>query len=261
MKFNFLNRNNDLKLEEVIKISDDLIILGTSPSLNSIDINILKNTGCDIFVCNGIFKMKSFEFLLSQTGVTYFFGANLKTISEIANDRNMVLDEYILDYFSGLEFFNGNKIFNNSIVNYFFQKSFFKNNNFAFSFDKYGKLLNRLLSSKNKDVDLGLCLNMRHTPHLMLLMGIILGYKNIKLFGLEHSYVRDRFNGINIVNHSYHEESSNKQKMEYRDLTELFLDSHLTFKVYKELNKLSKLLNVNIYDYSIDGCLDMFEKR
>jgi hypothetical protein len=262
MKFNFLARNVELNLEEYNKNSQNLVILGTSPSLNEFDINILKNSDCDIFICNGIFRMEKFKFLIKKPGVTYFFGANLKTIAEIAVNENKKIDEYILNYFSGLELFSGKKIFSHSLVNYFYKKSFFINNNYSFSFQKYENIIKKtLLSNEKIDVDLELCLNMRHTPQLMILIGIILGYKNIELYGLQHSYVKDRFEGIESVLHSYSEENSISQNMAHRDLTELFLDSHLTFKVYKELNKLAKILNVNIYDYTIDGCLDMFEKR
>jgi hypothetical protein len=104
----------------------------------------------------------------------------------------------------------------------------------------------------------------RHTPHLMIQVALLLGYTRIYLFGLDHSYVRDRFNNINYQPHFYDEFDEIIEKtgdMTQRSLTELFLDSHLTFKVYRAQNQIANSLGVKIYDCTADGCLDMFEKR
>ena len=71
-------------------------------------------------------------------------------------------------------------------------------------------------------------------------------YAIINLHGLQHSYVKDRFDSVKVVQHFYEETEETYQNMEHRDLTELFLDSHLTFNIYRELTKLAKLLNVKI---------------
>jgi len=124
-------------------------------------------------------------------------------------------------------------------------------------------MINQVLKLKISEEIINDAVNIRHTPNLMMLMGLALRYREIGLVGLEHSYVRDRFAGIFEQTHFYNNSvdfEKEEYDMQHRDLTELFLDSHLTFKLYRSQAELGRLLGVKIIDYTENGCLDMFEK-
>jgi hypothetical protein len=257
--------NNDfgnLPGKGIIKLNDELFILGNSPSINELDVSVL--FGRDVFLCNDFHKHPKFNYIKENCNVTYFALDSLKSLQNgIIYHKKLDEKKFIMDYYGYIfsenyitvipidlyEYLNNNKLFTNCKIEYYefnSLKNYFKS---------------KLCLQYANIVNLHLALSVRQTPNGMLQYGLLKDYAIINLYGLQHSYVKDRFDSLSRVFHFYIETKEEFQNMEHRDLTELFLDSHLTFKVYKELNKLAKLLNINIYDYTIDGCLDMFEKR
>lgn len=246
----------------IIKLTDELFILGNSPTINDLDVAVL--LGKDVFVCNDFYKHSSFQYIKENCNVTYFAMDSLKSWENtFPIARKIDLDTVITKYYSEVfseDYFTFVPIDLHEYlkINNFFPKCKIE----SYSFNEMNDYFKTKVILKSIDlINLDLALDVRHTPNAMLQFGILNEYAIINLHGLQHSYVKDRFDSVKVVQHFYEETEETYQNMEHRDLTELFLDSHLTFNIYRELNKLAKLLNVKIYDYTIDGCLDMFEKR
>ncbi len=255
------NSFGNLLGRELIKLNNELFILGNSPTINELDVSILLDK--DVFLCNDFYKHSKFNYIKENCNVTYFAMDSLKSLqNDIIYHKNLDLNFFLLDYYS--------KIFSEEYITYvpFDVYEYVKTNGLfpkcKIEFYDFNNLKNyfkdKILMKSPNNINLDLALTIRHTPNVMLQYGILKEYIKINLFGLQHSYVKDRFDSITFVPHFYNETEETMQKMEHRDLTELFLDSHLTFKVYKELNNLAKILNIKIVDFTIDGCLDMFEK-
>jgi hypothetical protein len=256
------NSFRNLPAREIIKLNNELFILGNSPTINELDVSILLDK--DVFLCNDFHKYSKFDYIKENCNVTYFAMDSLKSLqNDIIYHKNLDLKKFILDYYS--------QIFSEDYITYvpFDLYEYVQINGFfpncKIEYYEFNNIKNyfktKLFSNSVDTINLDLALDIRHTPNAMLQYGLLKEYAIINLHGLQHSYVKDRFDSIKVVQHFYQETEETFQNMEHRDLTELFLDSYLTFNVYKELNKLAKLLNVKIYDYTIDGCLDMFEKR
>jgi len=256
--------NSDLFVK-LRKNDTKIYIFGNGPSLNMVNFARLKR-GLDMFVCNEFNQHKEFYKILIENKLTYFMGDNLKSFinynEELVGDIERMFELFIKgrtsNKYNTVMFFDiANEVkkrypesqilgFNMSTIKEQIKKEFVRK---GLSIDE------KLIDEAN---------NVRHTPHLMILVALAMGYEEIFLFGLDHSYVRDRFEGLLTQPHFYEVFDKTIEEigdMSSRDLTELFLDSHLTFKLYKSQNELAKLLGVRIIDFTENGCLDMFEKR
>ena len=112
-------------------------------------------------------------------------------------------------------------------------------------------------------------------PHNVLIPSIInaicMGFKEINIIGADHSWLSEiSVNNKNeaLVNqkHFYDETVSKPQKMEDyikrpRKLHEIIHKFYLTFKGYWDIEKFSKINNVQIYNASEHSMIDAFERR
>jgi hypothetical protein len=238
-----------------------LHILGNSPTLSQLNINFIE--GNDIFVCNHFYKFKEFEKIKTISNVYYFGFEPLKTFKKIAELDGTDLDVVMSNYFSCFLSEDYYSILPKEVFLYLKNnKKYSKYKILCYSVDAAKKLLTAKLFNKNIDKELiDNILKILQTPHGMLQIALLLGYNEIFLHGLQHSYVRDKLNQINYERHFYEEEEGKKTSFAHLDLAELFYDSFLTFTVYKNLAKLANLLEVKVYDCTKDGDLDMFEKK
>ena len=244
------------KFDLSIKRKEELILLGNSPSLSILDLSAFVNQ--HIYFCNDFFRHPEFSKVLDKNNVTYFAMDSYNSWQRNFPNRHE-LESEIYKYYSQIFSTKYLTIIPQDLFDYFEKNQLFVDCRIqALNLND----ISRLFKSKLKETTITteVALNVRHTPQAMIIQGIISGFKSIKMFGLQHSYVRDRFNCIGQVNHFYEEDSGCMQQMMHRDLTELFLDSHLTFKVYKELNLAARFFDVEIVDCTADGCLDMFKK-
>ena len=107
-----------------------------------------------------------------------------------------------------------------------------------------------------------------HTPQFMLLVGILMRYKKIHMYGLEHNYVRDILNksplcGTHFYNDTYEDillsdgHSRDREKTK-PVLSKLLRGNASIFEGYERLAELAKERNVEIIDHS-NGSLFMFQ--
>jgi hypothetical protein len=250
--------------EKINKNKNKIYIIGTGPSLKKVDLLFLKRA--DMFVCNEFNQHKKFIYLARNNNLTYFIGDNFKSFKDINDKFVGNWDSTIELFFRGRVSKNYTSVISLDIADQV-KKKYQEAKVLGFNTSVIKEQIKKEFVKKGLSIDEKLideANNIRHTPHLMILVALAMGYKEIFLLGLDHSYVRDRFEGLLTQPHFYEEfDKTNEatRDMSSRDLTELFLDSHLTFKLYKSQNELARLLGVRIIDFTENGCLDMFEKR
>lgn len=260
---NIVQSNPDF-FEKIIKNKSNVYIFGTGPSLKKIDLSCLKNA--DLFVCNEFNQHENFSYLVNNNILTYFMGDNFTSFKDINDKFVGNWNNTIELFFRGRVSINYTSVISFDIVDEV-KKMYQEAKIIGFSTSTIKEKIRKEFVRKGISVDEKLideANNIRHTPHLMILVALAMGYEEIFLFGLDHSYVRDRFEGLLVQPHFYDEFDKTIEAtgdMSSRDLTELLLDSHLTFKLYKSQNELARLLGVRIIDFTENGCLDMFEKR
>jgi hypothetical protein len=245
------------------KIKDELIIFGNGYTLKETDLNYFLNQDC--FVCNEFYLMNNFKEFILKNNVFYFMGDGLSSIQKQSKLEHLSWESTFLKYNSmflnmsditflqpeslAIEYLKRNATIKN-IVSQSLIKSILKN--------KPKKIKNLV-----NDIKIG------HTPQVMLLVGILLGYKKIHLYGLEHNYVKDILNkdpkcGTHFYGESY------RQVLELNDgkglpreaykvtLSKLFEGNAKVFKAYEQLADLAKELGVDVIDHS-NGSLFMFQ--
>jgi hypothetical protein len=233
----------------------EVYILGNSPSLSQV--NIEDFYGKTIFVCNHFYKHPKFNQLKEKCKIIYFTQDPIQSHINIAKERNLELKEVVRDYLDEILSPNYETILNKSVFD------FIKNNNLYLDCKAsyYNpQLIFQIFNEKLKQgrVELEKAINIRQTPNAMITYAFIHGFKTINLFGLQHTYVLDKIKNSEVSKHFY---SDGEESLKNTGLTELFYDSYLTFNVYKEQAKLAFELNVEIFDCTMDGLLDMFPKK
>lgn len=259
-----LNSNKDLIFffEKFYRRDDSVHIIGNGPSLRKTDFSKFING--DLFVCNEFHRHDIFPTVKKNIRL-YFQMDDMASLKYLCNLSGSSLDIFIDKYYNDLFSIEYTTIINNDLHDFFAKKNINKDliKPMPTNFFKT-KLKTKIYDISGLNVEIAF--QIRHTPHAMIQMAIMLGYKKIYLHGLDHSYVKDRFEGLYYQPHFYEEvnetiKKADKIDMESRDLTSLFLDSYKTFLVYKEIGNLANLLGAKIYDCTVNGCLDMFEKK
>lgn len=256
--------NFNVKLEELkIKKKNDLVLFGNGYTLH--DAYLKDFIGKDCFVCNEFYLMNNFKEFILKNNVFYFMGDGLSSIQKQSKLEHLSWESTFLKYNSmflnmsditflqpeslAIEYLKRNATIKN-IVSQSLIKSILKN--------KPKKIKNLV-----NDIKIG------HTPQVMLLVGILLGYKKIHLHGLEHNYVKDILNkdpkcGTHFYGESYREvlelnDGKGLPRESYRvTLSKLFEGNAKTFKGYEQLADLAKELGVEVIDHS-NGSLFMFQ--
>jgi hypothetical protein len=242
------------------KNSDELYLFGNGYTLKGYDLNQLINQDC--FICNGFFRMPNFNRFIQNNNVLDFsmdsMGSIIKSETRLNRNPDIHIAEYInpkigigihlvrtIDAFDYILRLNpGQKIID--------PESFLK----KIAPDNYKNLLNDVANKFG------------HTPQFMLLVGLLMGYQKIHLFGLEHNYVRDMLNksplcGTHFYNDTYEDILLSDGHPRDRELTKpklskLFSGNASIFAGYEQLADLAKELGVEVIDHS-NGSLFMFQ--
>jgi hypothetical protein len=245
------------------KIKDELIIFGNGYTLNGADLKDF--TGEDCFVCNEFYLMNNFKEFILNNNVLYFMNDGLGSIHKQSKIDGLDWESTFLKY--NLMFLNMSDI------------TFVQPESLAIEYLKCNANIRNIVSQSlvksilkdkpNKIKYLVNDINLGHTPQVMLLVGILLGYKKIHLHGLEHNYVKDILNkdpkcGTHFYGESYREvlelnDGKGLPREAYRvTLSKLFEGNAKTFKGYEQLADLAKELGVEVIDHS-NGSLFMFQ--
>jgi hypothetical protein len=235
----------------------EVYILGNSPSLSQV--NVEDFFGKTIFVCNHFYKHPKFNQLKEKCKIMYFAQDPIQSHINISTARNLELIEVVCSYFDNFLSESYETIVEKSVYDYFKLNDLYSD--CKISFFNYNAIFQYFDGKLNSDnLNLEKAIKIRHTPNAMITYALIYGFRKIYLHGLQHSYIKDKVERLKLVPHFYEESKVESESMENVDFTQLFLDEYLTFSVYKEQSKLAKQLNVSIYDFTIDGMLDMFNK-
>jgi hypothetical protein len=239
--------------------NSELILLGNGYTLDE-TINLKNIRNNDIFVCNEFFKHPYYNEIIIENNVLHFALDGSRSFEKIIPaKRNITSAEAYNLYIDPIICNPVNIIMPHSILNY--------------ALNKYpdakifpSEKLFKELKSKNKNCG---NITIAHTPQGMLLAGILLGYKKIHMYGLEHNYVKDILNkDPKCGTHFYRE--TYRQVLEINDgkglpreaykttLSKLFEGNAKTFKCYEQLADLAKELGVEVIDHS-KGSLFMYQ--
>jgi hypothetical protein len=183
----------------------------------------------------------------------------LKTAEKINKDLKFLLDEYINPKI-GLNF---------PLVKTADFIPYIMDRNPSQSIISKAAFLEKFKSSVNKKMINEIESKIGHTPQFMLLIGILMGYKKIYLYGLEHNYVKDILNKSTLCGTHFYDDTyedvllTDGHKKGDRESAKIKLSNLLKgnaaiFKGYEQLADLGKEMGVEIIDKS-NGSLFMFQ--
>jgi hypothetical protein len=265
LKENVPNHAEDLvKLHTIISDlrSDEIYILGNAPSLQ--DQDLTKLYGKTIFLCNLFYKHELFENLKNNAKVVYFAMEPIETFVKNAFTLKIDLNTYILNHLtqflspiyysivskSVYKYINENRLFTDCKIDYYDDEII------SIYIEKY--LLKEL--GLIKEFNVKVATKIRHTPNAMITYSILSRTPRIILLGLQHDYILQKLKNYSDVPHFYEGDINYVEPINKWELTDLFLNEHITFDVYREQSKLARLCDVHVMDATRNGMLDMFEK-
>tara|TARA_R110001592_G_scaffold246740_1_gene508692 strand:- start:4745 stop:5602 length:858 start_codon:yes stop_codon:yes gene_type:complete len=245
------------KQKNNLLIKNNCIILGNGPSLKTVLENDLLNAkNKDIFVVNFFFKSTYFNILKPKYYVladTAIFKPSIKRhfdfVEEIIENLNKVSWEmYLLIPSSKNKSLTLSRITNKNI------KFIFMNTTPV----NGSKSISHFLYKNN--VGMPRCQNVLN---LAIFSAINLGYKNVYLYGADHSWTKDLFvNEQNEVcygdRHIYKPDLTIiKKENTIHDLLMLF--SHM-FKSHKQLRNYADSVDCSIYNYTKESFIDAYKR-
>jgi len=244
------------------KTSDELFLFGNGYTLKTFDLNVINNVDC--FICNLFFKIEGFHKFIRRNNVLDFEMDSLKDMEHIAKRHNFLIENILRDYHDIKISGQFHLVRKSDFIDYIIQK-----NPQQPVITDFG-LLRKLVLNKDEQQKIDILKKyIGHTPQFMLLIGILMRYNKIHLYGLEHNYVKDILNkdsncGTHFYGDTYKEilQGDNGYGLP-RDaykikLSTLFEGNARTFKGYELLADLAKEMNVEIIDHS-NGSLFMFQ--
>jgi hypothetical protein len=249
---------------KISKKNDTVYIFGNGYSIA--DLNLGDFRGEDCFVCNEFFRMKGFSEFIENNNISYFAIDGMNSFIREAQIRRITTNEMLVKFVDPIISEKYPIIVQSSMVGYISKKK---------SKDSIGVMGGDLASIMKKKYTITkihnnvtrMACTVRHTPHAMIAVALILGYKRILLYGLDHTYVRDILNKNPMAGKHFYLETqmevlnsnlvftSNQCKIK---LSNLFIDSAETFKVYEAQREIADLLNIQIIDKS-NGSLFCFQ--
>lgn len=244
------------------KSNEKLFLFGNGYTLNqNLDFNDLK--GNDIFVCNLIWKHQSFEKLRKNNNLIWFGMDSIQSFKTTVPSIFSHVEEAIDAYYGPIINSDVCMCVKDCLLDYL-NVNYNKSNIYS-STIWLNKLFVSSGISKNRIKNWGF----GHTPQLMILFGILMGYKEIHLHGLEHNYARDILTkNPKCGTHFYNEPFKDVLELNMgkglprtaykQSLSSLFEGSANTFKVYENLDELAREQSIEILDHS-DGSLFMFQ--
>jgi hypothetical protein len=248
---------------DFIKSGEELLLIANGYTLNDkIDLSTLK--GNDIFVCNELYLHQDYDNLIKSNNVLHFAMDGIESYLYILPKmENLTVDQVFEKYLYPILASKVNVTMPLNLYPYI-TKNFPYASYIASQVLKEKLIKAAMISSKSMKN-----LNGGHTPHFMILAGILMGYKKIHLYGLEHNYVKDILNkdpkcGTHFYNESYRQVlelniGKDLPREAYRTtLSSLFESNACTFRVYEALAELAKERGTEIIDHS-GGSLFMFQ--
>ena len=270
--YNLINKLRIKKLEIKYKKSHienyfvkrdiELYLFGNGYTLNEYClVNLYKK---DCFVCNEIFKHEKFDEFNNKNNVLFFAMDGIESYKTISKKLEITLEETLSNFLDPI-ISKKNVLVTEISVFPYIQKI---DINFRLIFGKF--YLKHLLKNNNrKIVQIVKNIKIYHTPQLMILIGLLNGYKKINLIGLEHNYVKDILSKNDICGTHFYREPY-KEVLELNmgkdlprekyivKLSSLFRTNANVFETYEQLANLAKEMGAEIIDHS-NGSLFMFQ--
>jgi hypothetical protein len=242
--------------------SDEIYILGNAPSLNSQDLTRLY--GKSIFLCNLFYKHELFEDLKKNAKVMYFDMEPIEFFVKNAFTLKIDFNSYILNHLTHFLSPIYYSILSKSVYKYIKENCLFTDCKIEYYDDEISSIYIEKYLLKElkvfKEFNLKVATKIRHTPNVMLTYSILSRTPRIILLGLQHDYILQKLKNYSDVPHFYEQDINYIEPINKVEMTDLFLQEHLTFEVYREQGKLARLCGANILDATRNGMLDMFEK-
>jgi hypothetical protein len=243
-----------------IKRKDDLFLFGNGYSLKNYQLQNINDSDC--FICNLFFRMPYFEQFVKNNNVIDFSIDSFASYVKISKKRNRPIEE-ILEEDLNPKIGIGIPLVKTEDFHEYILKV--DPNQLFIDYDSF---LKKIVPNEYTTIKKRFVKNFGHTPQFMLLIGILLGYKKIHLFGLEHNYVKDILNksplcGTHFYNDTYEDvllkdgHSRDREKIKIK-LSQLLRGNADVFEGYEKLADLAKERGVEIIDHS-GGSLFMFQ--
>ncbi len=236
--------------------SNGLKLFGNGYSLKDLDLNIIRNE--DVFICNHFYKKEGFDSFRKINNILYFGLDNLQAKKATAKKLNQNLLEHLETGVFKKFGLGLSHVIPKDMITLVLEK--YPNESIISS-----DYILEIIDSKLK-VDK---YNIGHTPQFMLLIGILMGYKKIDIYGLEHNYVKDILNknplcGTHFYGDTYRDvlesdRGKNLPREAYKiTLSKLFEGNANIFRTYEQLAELATERGVEVIDHS-NGSLFMFQ--
>jgi hypothetical protein len=249
---------------KINKKKDTLYIFGNGYSIASLDLGDFKGEDC--FVCNEFFRMRGFNEFIEQNNVSYFVLDGMRSFLREAQKRGMPLNEILLKFVDPILSDKYPIIVQNGMVNYISKRKP-KNSIGVMGSDLASIMKKKYPGAKVDPNIIKKAFSIRHTPHAMVATALILGYKKIFLYGVDHTYVRDILNKSLMAGKHFYLETQmevldsnlvfNRNQASVK-LSSLFLDSAKTFEIYEAQKIIADSLNIQIMDKT-NGSLFCFQ--
>jgi hypothetical protein len=254
LKRKFNGGENNFKFK---KNRDELYLFGNGYTLKGFDLKQLE--GIDSFTCNAFFRMPGFREFIKNNNVLDFSGDSFAEIHRTSNKNGKAVQEILESYVNpkigiGLQLVK--------TLDFFPYITELEKDQSLITFDALTKNLGY------KEEDIKLAKTFGHTPQIMIHAAILMNYKVIYLYGLEHNYIKDILNkdpkcGTHFYGDTYEElllsDRGPGDRNHFRiKLSKLFEGNAHIFKGYEQLADLAKERGLEIIDHS-EGSLFMFQ--
>lgn len=246
MKYRSLRKNNDLKN---IRNSDEVYIIGNGPSMASFDFNLLEFK--DVLVCNQFYALEGSRKIrpivysigdpVEQNKINEYkdFLPDLKKVASI-DAKAYLLHSSVYDLImqSKIDFKCRDKIYH-----------------YCGGYDDKIAL----------DDMCSVVSPVRFTSMLNFILAVFMGYKKIYLLGMDQNHYYNFFCfGKVFVEHGYDSNpfagSINPEIVNY-DWISASLGAFRTYSAWKMLFDLANKRNIEVYDLTTGGKLDIFPKK
>jgi hypothetical protein len=243
------------------KKKDSLYIFGNGYSIKDFDLNTIVNQDC--FICNAFFRMPGFDEFIKNNNIVDFSLDGFEKLLIYSIKINIKIEDLFDGYVNPKIGLNFPLVKTADFIPYIIKK------NPDQSIITSTALLEKYTYPTNKKKIEEIIDKIGHTPQFMILIGILMEYKKIFLYGLEHNYVKDILNKDSICGTHFYDDSYRSvleldrgvglTREEYKiKLSELFEGNSHVFRTYEQLAELAKEMGIEVIDHS-NGSLFMFQ--
>lgn len=230
-------------------------ILASGPSINQQDLTLLKDEICfsvsSFFLHNDISVINPKYHVLAPTHHPFDF-SQVRTVFQGLNDR-LPADCHV---------FLGHKMYEFSYHNFLKANKDFLTK--EFSWINYSDSLE--LSDDNFDSEslwdiAGKPYSLRTVIYSAICIAQYMGFKEIYLLGCDHDYLKDT---SRITDHHFYKDSqsySDKEHLSEFTTEKWFYEYYRRWKDYRLMRTYLQSRNVTVYNATLGGMLDVFERR